>query len=112
MRRWNGWGDDTIDTPFRHLAGRLHIVDRVLATAGGPLWLAQKDHLPRKLKQTVRVSYEIKSEELWTAVTINADIPDDRFACFEVAEKFRSSKKFVAFHYGGSAQKQESMCFF
>lgn len=43
------------------------------------LWLARKDHLPRKLAETVRVSYQITSEESWSDVTINADIPNDRF---------------------------------
>lgn len=44
------------------------------------LWLSKHDHLPRKLKQVVRVSYDIISEETWSDVTINGDIPDDRFA--------------------------------
>jgi outer membrane lipoprotein-sorting protein len=43
------------------------------------LWLARKDHLPRKLKEIVRVSNPITSEESWSEVTINADIPHDRF---------------------------------
>jgi outer membrane lipoprotein-sorting protein len=43
------------------------------------LWLARKDHLPRKLTQVVRVSNPITSEESWSDVTINADIPNDRF---------------------------------
>ncbi len=43
------------------------------------LWLSQRDHLPRKLTQTVRVSYDIVSEESWSDVTINAEIPGDRF---------------------------------
>src|SRR5207249_4183500 len=30
------------------------------------LWLAKKDHLPRKLKQIVRVSHDIMVEELWS----------------------------------------------
>jgi outer membrane lipoprotein-sorting protein len=44
------------------------------------LWLAKKDHLPRKLKQVVRVSYDINFEESWSEVTVNAEIPNDRFA--------------------------------
>ena len=44
------------------------------------LWLARKDHLPRKVTQVVRVSYPITSEESWSDVTINAEIPNDRFA--------------------------------
>ena len=43
------------------------------------LWLARKDHLPRKLTETVRVSYPITTEESWSDVTLNADIPNDRF---------------------------------
>jgi outer membrane lipoprotein-sorting protein len=43
------------------------------------LWLARKDHLPRKLTEIVRVSYPIACEEAWSDVTINADIPSDRF---------------------------------
>ncbi len=44
------------------------------------LWLAKKDHLPRKLKEIVRVSHDIIIEEAWTEVTLNAEIPNDRFA--------------------------------
>lgn len=43
------------------------------------LWLARKDHLPRKLTQVVRVSYPITSEEFWSEVAVNAEIPNDRF---------------------------------
>jgi hypothetical protein len=43
------------------------------------LWLARKDHLPRKLKEIVRVSSPITSEESWSEVTFNAEIPHDRF---------------------------------
>ena len=44
------------------------------------LWLAKTDHLPRKLKQVVRVSYDITVEESWSEVAVNAEIPNDRFA--------------------------------
>ncbi len=44
------------------------------------LWLSKADHLPRKLKQIVRVSYDIVMTEEWSAVTINGDIPDAMFA--------------------------------
>jgi outer membrane lipoprotein-sorting protein len=44
------------------------------------LWLSKRDHLPRKLKQIVRVSYDIVSNEEWSAVTLNADIPETKFA--------------------------------
>ncbi len=43
------------------------------------LWLARKDHLPRKLAEIVRVSQPITAEESWSDVAINADIPNDRF---------------------------------
>jgi len=43
------------------------------------LWLSKQDHLPRKLKQVVRVNYDIITEELWSEVTINADIPTEKF---------------------------------
>jgi len=43
-------------------------------------WLSRKDHLPRKLKQIVRVSYDITAEEAWSNVTLDAEIPNDRFA--------------------------------
>ncbi len=45
------------------------------------LWLSKKDHLPRKLKQVVRVSYDIIAEESWSEVTLDAEIPNERFAC-------------------------------
>jgi outer membrane lipoprotein-sorting protein len=44
------------------------------------LWLARKDHLPRKLAETVRVSYPITTEESWSEITMDADIPNERFA--------------------------------
>ncbi len=43
------------------------------------LWLSRKDHLPRKLRQVVRVSYDIVTEEEWSEVRINAPIPDKVF---------------------------------
>ena len=44
------------------------------------LWLSKRDHLPRKLKEIVRVSYDLVIDEEWSSVTINADIPDTMFA--------------------------------
>jgi hypothetical protein len=44
------------------------------------LWLSQKDHLPRKLKQVVRVSHDIVAYEEWSDVAINGEIPEDKFA--------------------------------
>ena len=43
------------------------------------LWLARKDHLPRKLTQVVRVSAPVAFEESWSDITINAEIPKSRF---------------------------------
>jgi outer membrane lipoprotein-sorting protein len=44
------------------------------------LWLSKNDHLPRKLKQVIRVSYEIVTQEVWSDVAINRDISDDKLA--------------------------------
>ena len=44
------------------------------------LWIARSDHLPRKLKQIVRVSYDLIMTEDWSSVIINGDIPDTMFA--------------------------------
>ena len=44
------------------------------------IWLSQRDHLPRKLLETVRVSHEIVAEEAWTDISIDGEIADDLFA--------------------------------
>ena len=44
------------------------------------LWLSRQDHLPRKLKQVVRVADDIIMHELWSEVTINAEISTEKFA--------------------------------
>ncbi len=44
------------------------------------LWLAKRDHLPRKLKQVVRVTYDIIFHEQWSNIIVNADIANERFA--------------------------------
>jgi len=44
------------------------------------LWLSKQDHLPRKLKQVVRVARPIVGYEHWSEVTINAEIPMEKFA--------------------------------
>lgn len=44
------------------------------------LWLSRQDHLPRKLKEVVRVHSDLVSVEHWSQVTINAEIPDEKFA--------------------------------
>jgi outer membrane lipoprotein-sorting protein len=44
------------------------------------LWISKRDHLPRKLKQIVRVSFDIVMEEDWSSITIDGDIANDKFA--------------------------------
>jgi outer membrane lipoprotein-sorting protein len=44
------------------------------------LWLSREDHLPRRLKQVVRGAGVLVSLEHWSEVTINAEIPDEKFA--------------------------------
>jgi len=44
------------------------------------LWLSRRDHLPRKLKMIVRVAHDIVTEERWSSIKLNADIPDRLFA--------------------------------
>ena len=44
------------------------------------LWLSRQDHLPRKLKAVVRVRTDLVSVEHWSDVTINAEIPNEKFA--------------------------------
>jgi hypothetical protein len=43
------------------------------------LWLSQRDHLPRKLKEVIRVSYDIVAEETWTNVTLDAPMAGSLF---------------------------------
>jgi len=43
------------------------------------LWLSRQDHLPRKLKEVVRVARPIVSYEYWSDVRINAEIPNEKF---------------------------------
>ena len=44
------------------------------------IWLSKQDHLPRKLKEVVRVSRPLIGYERWSDVTINAEIPNEKFA--------------------------------
>lgn len=44
------------------------------------LWLSKQDHLPRKLKEVIHVSRDIITHEQWTEVTLNAEIPMEKFA--------------------------------
>jgi len=43
------------------------------------LWLSKKDHLPRKLRQVVRVSYDIIMHETWSDVVIDSETPAEKF---------------------------------
>ena len=42
-------------------------------------WISRRDHLPRKLKDVVRTSGIHLTEELWSKVTLNAEIPPEMF---------------------------------
>jgi outer membrane lipoprotein-sorting protein len=43
------------------------------------LWLSRKDHLPRRLKQVVRVSYDIIAHEVWSDIVIDGPLPAEKF---------------------------------
>ncbi|HMP02655.1 MAG TPA: redoxin family protein [Gemmatales bacterium] len=43
------------------------------------IWVAQRDHLPRLLRETVHTARIITAEERWTDVKLNESIPDERF---------------------------------
>jgi outer membrane lipoprotein-sorting protein len=43
------------------------------------LWLSRQDHLPRKLKEVVRVARPLVMYEYWSDVQINAEIPNEKF---------------------------------
>ena len=43
-------------------------------------WLSNRDHLPRKLKEIVRLRQNWAMFEEWSSVTLDADIPDTMFA--------------------------------
>lgn len=43
------------------------------------LWLSKQDHLPRKLKEIVHVSYDIIIHEQWSQVAVDASIPTEKF---------------------------------
>ena len=44
------------------------------------LWLSKRDHVPRKLKEIVHVSDDIVTNEEWSSVAIDAEIPARLFA--------------------------------
>ena len=43
------------------------------------LWLSREDHLPRKLTQILRVRKDLVRHEEWLDVTVNAEIPAEKF---------------------------------
>ena len=43
------------------------------------IWLSKQDHLPRKLKEVVRVARPLVGYEYWSDVKINTEIPDEKF---------------------------------
>jgi outer membrane lipoprotein-sorting protein len=43
-------------------------------------WISKRDDLPRKLKDVVRANQDIISHEVWSNVTVNAEIPAEKFA--------------------------------
>lgn len=42
-------------------------------------WVSRRDHLPRKLKDIVRTKGEHITQEIWSKVTLNAEIPPEKF---------------------------------
>lgn len=42
-------------------------------------WISHRDYLPRKMKEVVRVANTLVTEEVWSNVFINVDIPNTRF---------------------------------
>jgi peroxiredoxin len=44
------------------------------------LWLSRRDHLPRKLKEVIRLAERnVITDELWSKVSVNAQIPTEKF---------------------------------
>lgn len=43
------------------------------------LWLSERDHLPRKLKEVIHLSTDIITNERWTEVAVNTEIPMEKF---------------------------------
>jgi outer membrane lipoprotein-sorting protein len=43
------------------------------------LCLSQRDHLPRKMREIVRVSFDLVITEDWSSVIVNGEIPDKMF---------------------------------
>jgi hypothetical protein len=43
------------------------------------LWLSRRDHLPRKMKEIVRVSYDLVITEEWSSIHLDGEIADSMF---------------------------------
>jgi hypothetical protein len=43
------------------------------------LWLSREDHLPRKLQEVVRTSYDIVTDEVWSDILIDEPMPAEKF---------------------------------
>ena len=43
------------------------------------LWLSREDHLPRKLRQIIRVAFDITMHETWSDIVIDGDMPTEKF---------------------------------
>jgi outer membrane lipoprotein-sorting protein len=71
-----GRGDETVGNEDCHVVE----VSFMNGQRTWRLWLSKRDHLPRKLQETVRVSFVITKEEIWSNVVLNADIPAEQFA--------------------------------
>lgn len=44
------------------------------------LWLSREDHLPRKLKEVIRVQQPLIKEEVWTDLSLNQKMDEDKFS--------------------------------
>ncbi len=44
------------------------------------LWLSQEDHIPRKLKETIKLGQNLIKDEVWTDIAINQQMEDDKFS--------------------------------
>jgi hypothetical protein len=43
------------------------------------VWISRRDHLPRQLKEVVRVSTHLANYERWKKIEIDAELDDDLF---------------------------------
>jgi peroxiredoxin/outer membrane lipoprotein-sorting protein len=44
-------------------------------------WISKRDNLPRKLKDVVRANEDSNTQELWSKVKLNDEIPQEKFRC-------------------------------